>query len=414
MKILKVGNEMKLIPRMSYLNRMIQLNGTPDIKIITGIRRSGKSKLMQAYIEYLRSNMKNINIIFIDFMDLAYEGIKEYHALHTYVEDHYEEGKTNYLFIDEVQMCKNFELAVNSLYAKGKYDIYVTGSNAFLLSADLATLFTGRYIEIHVFPFSFREYCLYYDERNDKDKLFDEYAINGGLAGSYAYQTEKDRTNYIKEVYETIVTRDLVQKYSLPDTLVLQRLSEFLMDNISNLTSPNKVSKLLTDAATNTNHVTVGRYIKYLCNAFVFYDIKRFDIKGKKYLESTEKFYLADTGIRYAVLGSRNMDYGRAYENIVCIELLRRGYEVYVGKLYQKEVDFVAQRGNEKIYIQVSDNISLAETFERECAPLLQIRDAYPKIIIARTRHQQYSYEGIVVYDIAEWLLNEQQKYSEE
>ena len=206
---------MKTITRTKYLDRIIELNGTPDIKIITGIRRSGKSKLMQAYIAYLKSNFENINIIFIDFMDLAYEELKEYHALHAYVEEHYQEGKTNYLFVEEVQMCPKF---------------------------DLATLFTGRYIEIYVFPFSFQEYCQYYDDISDKDMLFDEYAIKGGLAGSYAYRTEKDRTNYIKEVYETIITRDLVQKYALPDTLVLQRLSDFLMDNISNLTSPNKVS----------------------------------------------------------------------------------------------------------------------------------------------------------------------------
>lgn len=398
---------MKIIERTQYLERIIALNGTPDIKIITGIRRSGKSRLMQAYIEYLESNCENINIIFIDFMDLAFEDVKEYHALHAYVEARYEKGKTNYLFVDEVQMCPNFELAINSLYSKEKYDIYITGSNAFLLSADLATLFTGRYIEIHVLPFSFREYRQYYDDVKDTDRLFEDYAIKGGLAGSYAYKTEKDRTNYIKEVYETIVTRDLVQKYSMPDTLVLQRLSEFLMDNISNLTSPNKVSQLLTANETPTNHVTIGRYIKYLCNAFVFYDIKRYDIRGKKYLENSEKFYLCDTGIRYAILGSRNMDYGRVYENIVCIELLRRGYDVYVGKLYQKEVDFVAQRGSEKIYIQVSDNISVLETFERECSPLLQIRDAYPKMIIARTKHPKYSYEGVEILDIADWLLSE-------
>ena len=404
-KLLKVGEYMKTIVRKNYLNRIIELKDTPDIKIITGIRRSGKSKLMQSYIEYLKTNYDNINIIFIDFMDLEFEEIKEYHALHSYVEQHYVAGKMNYLFVDEVQMCPKFELAINSLYSKGKYDIYVTGSNAFLLSADLATLFTGRYIEIHVFPFSFQEYCEYYSDVSDKDKLFDEYSFKGGLAGSYLYPNDRDRVTYIKEVYETIVTRDLVQKYALPDTTVLQRLSEFLMDNISNLTSPNKVSQLLNANNVSTTHVTVRKYIKYLCNAFVFYDIKRYDIRGKRYLESSEKFYLCDTGIRYAILGSRNMDYGRVYENMVCIELLRRGYDVYVGKLYQKEIDFVAQRGSEKIYIQVSDNISAQETFEREYSPLLQIRDAYPKMIIARTRHPKYSYEGIMIYDIAEWLL---------
>lgn len=394
---------MKTIERSEYLNRIKNLKNTPDIKVITGIRRSGKSILMQEYISYLKDHYEDINIIFIDFMDLSFEALKEYHALHTYVEEHYRQGKENYLFIDEVQLCPNFELAVNSLYSKRKYDIYITGSNAFLLSADLATLFTGRYIEIHVYPFSFKEYCKYYSDNSDIDMLFEEYTIKGGFAGSYAYNTEKDRKDYIKEVYETIVTGDLAQKYSLPDTQMLQRLSEFLMDNISNLTSPSKISNMLT----STNHVTIGKYIKYLCNAFVFYDIKRYDIRGKKYMESTEKFYLSDVGMRYAILGTRNMDFGRVYENMVCLELLRRGYDVYVGKLYQKEIDFVAQRGSEKIYIQVSDNITEEETFKREYTPLLQIRDAYPKIIIARTNHPEYSYEGIRIFDIKDWLLNQ-------
>ena len=397
---------MKTILRKEYLDRMIDLNGTPDIKIITGIRRSGKSQLMHSYIEYLKLHFQNLNIIFIDFMDLEFEDIKEYHALHSYVEKHFQLDKTNYLFVDEVQMCLKFELAINSLHSKGKYDIYLTGSNAFLLSADLATLFTGRYIQIHIFPFSFKEFSLYFADEKDIDHLFDEYVLKGGLAGSYAYKTEKDRKNYIKEVYETIVNRDLVQKYNLPNTGVLERLSEFLMDNISNLTSTNNVSKLLCANETSTNHVTTGKYIKYLCNAYVFYDVKRYDIKGKRYLESSEKFYLCDIGIRFAILGSRNMDYGRVYENIVCIELLRRGYDVYVGKLYQKEIDFVAMRGSEKIYIQVCDNIANADTFEREYAPLLQIRDAYPKMIIARTKHPEYSYEGIRILDIAKWLLD--------
>lgn len=243
---------MKTIERTEYLNRIKNLKDTPDIKVITGIRRSGKSILMQEYIQYLKDNFNDINVIFIDFMDLSFEHLKEYHALHAYVEKRYVEGKSNYLFIDEVQMCPNFELAVNSLYSKRKYDIYITGSNAFLLSADLATLFTGRYIEIHVYPFSFKEYCNYYDNNHDIEKLFEDYTIKGGLAGSYAYNTEKDRKDYIKEVYETIVTRDLVQKYSLPDTQVLQRLSEFLMDNISNLTSPSRISNMLSEKNVST------------------------------------------------------------------------------------------------------------------------------------------------------------------
>lgn len=399
---------MRTIIREKYLERIKALKDTPDIKIITGIRRSGKSNLMQTYIKYLKSNFDNINVISIDYMDLDFEDIKEYHALHKYVEDRYQEGKDNYLFVDEVQLCPSFELAINSLYSKKKYDIYITGSNAFLLSADLATLFTGRYIEIHMFPFSFKEYCQYYENEKNIDMLFDEYFIKGGLAGSYAYNTDLDRITYIKEVYDTIVNRDLVQKYNLPDTGVLSRLCEFLMDNISNLTSPNKVSDILKSNKLQTNHVTIGKYIKYLCSAFIFYDIKRYDIRGKKYLETTDKFYMCDTGMRYAILGNRNMDYGRVYENIVCVELLRRGYDVYVGKLYQKEIDFVAQRGSEKIYIQVSDDISNEKTFEREYSPLLQIKDAYPKMIIARTRHPKYTYEGIEVYDIANWLLENQ------
>lgn len=398
---------MKLIERKQYLERLIGVQGTPDIKIITGIRRCGKSKLMDAYMDYLRKTDRSANVIFIDFFNIKFEKLKEYHQLHEYVESHYQEGKNNYLFIDEVQLCDKFEIAINSLYTSEKYDIYITGSNAFLLSHDLATLFTGRYIEIHVYPFSFAEYCLYHSDKRDIDELFKDYTIKGGLAGSYVYKNEQDRIRYISEVYNTIINRDLLTKYRLPDTYVLDHLAEYLMDNISNLTSPNKVSDTLSSNHITTNHVTIGKYVKYLCNAFMFYDIKRYDIKGKKYLDTSDKYYLCDVGFRYALLGSRNMDYGRLYENMVCIELLRRGYEIYVGKLYQKEVDFVAKRGSEKIYIQVSDHIDNPDTFKREYEPLLKIADAHPKMILANTKHDEYSYEGIRVLDIARWLKAE-------
>lgn len=397
---------MNIIERPEYMQRLLDLTGTPDIKIITGVRRSGKSELMKAYIRRIKETRSDANIIYVDFYDLKYEKLKEYHALYDHIEGLYAPDKTNYVFIDEVQLCEKFELAVNSLHSSRRYDIYITGSNAFLLSSDLTTLFTGRFIEMHVFPFSFSEYCRYYADEHDTSMLFDEYVIKGGLAGSYEYRTDRDRTNYIRDVYDTIINRDLVTKYNLPDTATLEHLAEFMMDNVSNLTSPNNISDTLTANKVTTNHKTVGNYIRYLCDAFVFYGVRRYDIKGRKYLKTSVKYYLSDTGIRFARLGRRNLDYGRMYENIICIELMRRGYEVYVGKLYQKEIDFVAVRGDEKMYIQVSDDISRPETFEREYDPLLKIKDAYPKYIIANTKHETYDYEGIKICNIPDWLLH--------
>ena len=395
---------MKIIERKKYLDRLIRLKDTPDIKIITGLRRSGKSELVRAYMEWIRTN-GDTNIIYVDFADLKFDDLKTYKELYTFCEEHYIDGKTNVIVVDEVQMCEKFELAINSLYNSRKYDIYITGSNAFLLSSDLSTLFTGRFIEIPVYPFSFAEYCEYYGYDSNTARVLDSYVMNGGLAGSYVYSEKEDQASYIKDVYTTIIKRDLVDKYGIKEEALLDSLTDYMMDNISNLTSASKISNVFKQNKVETNHITIGNYMKYLCSAFMFYKVKRYDIRGKKYLETSDKYYLSDLGFRYAMLGTRNMDYGRAYENIVALELLRRGYEIYVGKLYQKEIDFVAMKQNEKLYIQVSDNISDSDTLERELSPLRAIKDAYPKILIANTKHDDYDIEGIKVLDLTNWLM---------
>ena len=394
---------MKIIER-DYLKDLISIIGTPDIKVITGVRRSGKSKLLEKLKEYIEKNIKNYNIIYINFSLLEFEQLNEYHKLNDYIESKYIQNKNNFVLIDEVQMCKGFERTINSLHASEKYDIYITGSNAFLLSSDLATLFTGRTFEIEIFPFSFEEYLKYYQYK-DIDLAFDKFVFDGGMAGSYLYENEEKRYNYILDVYKTLIVRDINEKYNIKNNELLDNLTNFMMDNISNITSVRNITNSLNKFDNTLNHKTIGSYIQYLCNAFLFYKVKRYDIQGKRYLESLDKYYLVDQTFKYAKLGIKNMNYGRSYENIVAIELLRRGYDIYVGELYNTEIDFVAMKRNEKIYIQVSDNIEDEKTFNREVNSLLKIKDAYPKILVARTKHDNYLYEGIQIYDIARWLM---------
>lgn len=395
---------MKLIQRKHYLEKLINVMGTPDIKMIIGVWQSGKSKLLEAFKSYILENNENANMIHINFNLPEYDHLIEYKALYDYVNSQYQENKDNFVFIDEVQMCNGFEKAINGLHATEKFDIYITGSNAFLLSSDLATLFTGRTFEIKVYPFSFNEYVQYF-ELQDKYDAFDRYMMEGGMAGSYLYKDQESKYDYIEEVFDTLIVRDIRKKYKIKNIQLMNKIVDFLMDNISNLSSARSIANTLTNANEKTNHNTISTYMQYLCNAFAFYRIRRYDIKGKKYLTSNDKYYLSDHTFRYAKLGTKNMDYGRMLENIVAIELLRRGYEVYVGVLHKKEIDFVAIKRNEKIYIQVSDNISDEKTFEREVTPLLQIKDAYPKMVIARTQHDEYQYEGIRIIDISDWLL---------
>ena len=398
---------MKLIERDFYLDKLKNVSGTPDIKVITGVRRCGKSKLMDAFIDWIKQNEKDSNIIHINYNLFEFDSIKTAQSLNSYVEERYQKNNINYLLIDEVQLCTDFEKVINSFHASEKYDIYITGSNAFLLSSDLATLFTGRVFQIKVFPFSFLEYQKYF-KNADPENAFDSYVKEGGMSGSFVYKSTEEKYAYIKDVFDTLITRDIVQKYKIKNELLLNKLNDFMLDNISSEVSVRKIADTLTSNQEKTNDKTIGSYLNYLCNAFAFYKVRRYDIRGKKYLASQDKYYLADHSFRYAILGTKNMDYGRVYENMVCIELLRRGYEVYTGVLYKKEIDFVAIKQSEKIYIQVSDDISSPETLEREVTSLLSIKDAYPKVLIARTKHEKYLYEGISIINLADFLLNKE------
>ena len=396
---------MKLIERKFYLQQLIDVMYTPDIKVITGIRRCGKSKLMDAFISYVQRLPNESNIVRIKLNLKEFEALKEENALYEYINSHYVPDKENFLFIDEVQLCRGFETAINSLYEEERFNIFLTGSNAFLLSSDLATLFGGRVFEISLYPFSFAEYLLYYPQ-SDINAAFDKYVSAGGMAGSYLYNNPDDAKKYLAGIVRTTITKDIVTKFRIENEDLLNMITDYLMDNVGNRTSVRNIANALTSNTYRTNDKTCGAYIDYLCRSFLFYPFKRYDVKGKRYLESDKKYYLADLSLRYAVIGTKNADYGHLYENIVAIELLRRGCEVYVGQLNETEVDFVAVKNGMKTYIQVCDDISRQETLQRELAPLLAIRDAYPKMIIARTKHPESHVEGVKIIDIAEWLLS--------
>ena len=394
---------MRLIKRPYYLEKLIELKDIPDIKIITGVRRSGKSKLLDAFYDYLVSEPSDKNIIRIKLNLKKHEKLLNPDELYKYVDELYVDGVTNYLIIDEIQQCVGFERIINSFYEEERFDIYLSGSNAFMLSSDLATLFGGRYFDLKMYPFSFREFNIYYDNKNPISS-FDGYVIKGGMSGSYLYRAQREAYEYINGIYKKTISKDIVKRFKVENEQLLVMVADFLMDNIGNKTSIRNIANSLTSNSYKTNDKTVGEYVDYLCKSFLFYPFARYDIKGTRFLESDKKYYLADLSFRFANIGTKNMDYGRLYENLVAIELLRRGYEVYVGVLYEKEIDFVAMKDGYKYYIQVSDDISREDTFKREVEPLLKTKDAYPKMLIARTKHPESQYEGIRIVDIGEWL----------
>lgn len=394
---------MKLINRETYLRQLIDTLESPDIKVITGIRRSGKSKLLDLFSKHIKKAFTNSNIISIDYNLDKFSGLLNYKSLLDYVKSKYQKQKVNFLFIDEIQMCQNFEKAIISLYTEEKYKIYITGSNAFLSSNELSTLFTGRTFSIEILPFSYSEFLKYYNFKNSYD-IFEKYIEEGGLSGSYLYKTTKQKYDYIKEIINVLLLKDIIKKYKIRNETLFTDIFLYLVNNISNITSANNIAEYCTSNNRKIDHKTVNNYINYLCNAYAFYKIKRYDIRGKKYLKSNEKYYLADHAIRYALLGTKELDRGRLIENIVALELLRRYDEIYVGILYKTEIDFVVINRDEKVYIKVCDNISSNSTLERELSPLLKIKDGYKKVILANTQQPKYSIDGISIIDISRWL----------
>ena len=392
---------MKIINR-DYLKKLIETMNVPDIKVITGIRRSGKSKLLDLFEEHLAKDKTN-NIVRVLLTKKEFEFLLDKDNLYKYVEEHYKAKKNNFLLIDEIQLCKGFETIINSIHDEEKFNIYLTGSNAFLLSSDLATLFGGRVFEVNVLPFSFKEYNTYFNTNVD---AFDDYFIKGGMSGSYLYKNKEDALKYVESVLKSTIIKDIIQKYKIENEELIKMVARYLMDTVGNKTSFRNIANSLSNNFVKTNDKTVASYVDYLCKSYLFYPVSRFDIRGGGYLQTEKKYYLSDLSFRFAELGSKKVDRGFLFENLVAIELIRKGYEVYVGVLYNKEIDFVAIKNNKRIYIQVADDISKQETFDREVSPLLSIRDSYPKMLIARTKQAEEDYKGIAVLDIAMWLLS--------
>ena len=352
--------------------------------------------------EYLSKDKTN-NIVRVLLTKKEYETLLDKDNLYKYVQEHYKDKKNNFLLIDEIQLCDGFETVINSIHDEEKFNIYLTGSNAFLLSSDLATLFGGRVFEINVLPFSFKEYNVYFNTDID---AFDDYFFKGGMSGSYLYKNKEDALRYVESILKSTIIKDIIQKYKIENEELIKMIARYLMDTVGNKTSFRNIANALTNNYVKTNDKTVASYLDYLCKSYLFYPVPRFDVRGGGYLQTEKKYYLSDLSFRFAELGSKKVDRGFLFENLVAIELIRRGYEVYVGVLYNKEIDFVAIKNNKRIYIQVSDDISKQETFDREVSPLLSIRDSYPKMLIARTKKSEEDYKGIAVIDIAEWLLS--------
>ena len=400
-----------MIERNEYLDLLKRFKDKELIKIITGIRRCGKSTLLEMYKQYLLSNgVSDEQIISINLEDLKYNFIDNYMSLYNYINDKLIENKKNYVFIDEVQIINEFQKAVDSLYIKKNVDLYITGSNANLLSSELATLLSGRYIEIKMLPLSFKEYKDAYKELSNEE-LYQKYISYGSFPFTTQLDTEDDVSMYLSSIYNDIIIKDVMTRKKIQDETMLRSVSNFIMDNIGNLVSTNNIANTMTSDGRDINVRTVERYLEGFVESFFLYKASRYDIKGKQYLKTGEKYYVSDLGLRYFLLGRKIGDYGHILENVVYLELLRRGYDVFIGKYDEYEVDFVALNKDGRIYIQVADTLKGTDEndtriLDRELRALKKIDDNYEKIILTSDKIPFANEEGIKIQNTFEWLLN--------
>lgn len=397
-----------LLKRQRYLQELIDFKDTNLIKVITGIRRCGKSTLFELYQEYLlEQGVEEKQIISINFEDLDYEDLLDYKALYQHVKERLISDKKNYVFLDEIQNVVFFEKAIDSLHIKKNVDLYITGSNAYMLSGELATLLSGRYVEISMLPLSFQEYVSAFSEEKEINRRFREYQENSSFPGALELRNRAKIREYLAGIYNTIVLKDVVARLSITDVMMLESVIKFMFDNIGNLCNTKKIADTMTSAGRSISVHTVEKYVNGLVDSFVLYRVGRYDVKGRQYLKSGEKFYIADIGLRFYRLGTKETDRGHILENIIYLELRRRGYEIYIGKVGVAEVDFIAIDESGTQYYQVAWTVRDRNTLERELAPLEAIKDHNQKYLITMDEDPEMSYNGIQQRFALDWLLEE-------
>ena len=396
-----------LIQREEYLNRLIVLKDKQIIKVITGVRRCGKSKLLELYQEWLvEQGVEEKQIVSINFEDMDFEELTDYKKLYAYLKEHLVEGKMTYIFLDEVQNVENYQKVVDSLYIKDNVDLYITGSNAYMLSSEIATLISGRYMEIEMLPFSFKEYMISTGDMNDRGTKYTDYLQNSSFPYTLELKDQPDEIrNYLEGLYNTIVVKDILKRKKFTDPMMLRSILKFVFDNIGSPLSSKKIADTMTSAGRKVDSRTIEKYLDALTESYIVYQAKRYNIKGKEHLKTLEKYYVVDIGFRYMLLGTKQIDAGHILENIIYLELMRRGYDVYVGKVDEFEVDFVAENSKGTNYFQVALSVRDEKTLERELRPLQAIKDHYPKMLLTMDDDPEVHYDGIRRVNARDWLL---------